>query len=151
MYNIKDKGVCKLLARYWDCPQQELVSDLENGDASETARKVITSFLIIICLPILFLPASLLSFTHTVVQFFKKYGKPAAKSTLTLGQVDKWLDELTTVTKEDNQLAVWGEVIPICTLEDLRMLWRIVDHDLRILSYLYSFHYVKVNLKAMRY
>ena len=71
--------------------------------------------------------------------------------------MDKWLDELTTVTKEDNQLAVWGEVIPICTLEDLRMLWRIVDHDLRILSYLYSFHYdiflflVKVNLKAMRY
>ena len=45
VYNIKDKSLCKLLARYWGCQQQEMVSDSEKGDASETARKVYISYL----------------------------------------------------------------------------------------------------------
>lgn len=40
VYNIKDKSLAKLLSRLWNCPQAELVTDLEKGDASETAKKV---------------------------------------------------------------------------------------------------------------
>lgn len=41
VYNIKDKSLVKLLSRSWNCSQGEMVTDLELGDASETARKVI--------------------------------------------------------------------------------------------------------------
>lgn len=70
-------------------------------------------------------------------QFCKKYGNPAEESSITLGQIDNWLDKLTKVTKEDDQLAVWEEILPLCTPDDLRMLWRIVDHDLSILYFIF--------------
>jgi hypothetical protein len=41
VYNVRDKSLVKLIARCLNCSQDEMVSDLENGDASETAKKVL--------------------------------------------------------------------------------------------------------------
>lgn len=40
VYNIKDKSLVKLMARYLKCSQNDMISDLEKGDVSETAKKV---------------------------------------------------------------------------------------------------------------
>jgi DNA ligase-3 len=40
VYNVKEKQIVKALSRVWHCPLQEIVADLDNGDFSETARKV---------------------------------------------------------------------------------------------------------------
>lgn len=44
-----------------------------------------------------------------------KYGTPQTKSTLTLKQVDEFLEELTTVRTEDLQLNVFSKILPKLT------------------------------------
>ena len=43
------------------------------------------------------------------------HGKPAKKSTLTLKQIDTFLDELTQVTREAEQVQLFQTLIPKCT------------------------------------
>ena len=40
VYNIKDKSLVKIIAKCLNCSQDKMISDLENGDASETSKKV---------------------------------------------------------------------------------------------------------------
>jgi hypothetical protein len=89
VYNMKEKQIVKALSRIWQCPLQEMISDLDNGDFSETAKKVCDSCFKIQLLGIL----SLLTYNSSLngYQFFEKYGQPQKQSTLTLKQVDDWL------------------------------------------------------------
>eukprot|EP00026_Physarum_polycephalum_P000759 Phypoly_transcript_00760.p1 GENE.Phypoly_transcript_00760~~Phypoly_transcript_00760.p1 ORF type:complete len:1368 (+),score=261.80 Phypoly_transcript_00760:145-4104(+) len=102
-YNIREKSAVKILSRYYNAPYQEMLSDLEHGDMPETARK-----------------------------FFVKYGTPAAKSTVTLRQVDEFLQELTTVRSEEAQYGVFCKILPKLTADDVKILMKIIDHDLKI-------------------
>jgi DNA ligase-3 len=47
---------------------------------------------------------------------------------LTLKEVDELLDRLSEVTKEEDQYEVWKR----CTGDDMKFLWKLIDHDLRI-------------------
>lgn len=40
MYNLRDKGFAKVLARVLECPLKDIITDLEKGDMPETAKKV---------------------------------------------------------------------------------------------------------------
>jgi len=51
---------------------------------------------------------------------------------LTLKQVDDFLDELTTVTKEDDQLRVLQKLLKKATPQDFRWIVKLIDKDLKI-------------------
>ncbi|KAL0192598.1 hypothetical protein M9458_010894, partial [Cirrhinus mrigala] len=78
VYNLNDKQIVKLFSRILNCSQDEMVRDLEQGDVSETVR-----------------------------MFFEdsKSFPPAAKSLLTIQEVDASLSRLAQFTKEDDQQA----------------------------------------------
>ncbi|MGH0138846.1 UNVERIFIED_CONTAM: hypothetical protein FKN15_029103 [Acipenser sinensis] len=76
VYNLNDKQIVKLFSRIFNCNQEEMVRDLEQGDVSETIRMFFegsTSF------------------------------PPPSKSLLTIHEVDAFLERLSQLTKEDEQ------------------------------------------------
>ncbi|KAK2828416.1 hypothetical protein Q5P01_019450 [Channa striata] len=76
VYNLNDKQIVKLFSRIFRCNQDDMVRDLEQGDVSETVR--------------MFYEES-------------KSFPPAAKSLLTVQEVDASLTRLAQLTKEDEQ------------------------------------------------
>ncbi|PIK55364.1 putative DNA ligase 3-like [Apostichopus japonicus] len=84
-----------------------MVTDLEQGDVSETVRKF----------------------------FVESTGiTPTKKSSLTLQEVDAFLDRLVPLTREQEQQAELARMTRKCTSNDLKMLIRLIKHDLRINS-----------------
>nr|CAD7197816.1 unnamed protein product [Timema douglasi] len=71
---------------------------------------------------------------ETVATFFdqSKHCKPSKKSTLTLYEVDEFLKELSALTKEDEQTEHFKKIATKCTSNDLKMIIRLIKHDLRI-------------------
>ena len=79
-------------------------------------------------------------------QFLELSGKAKKNSTLTLQQVDEFLNELTTVTKDADQHRVISAIIAKCTggkyfhfvhlpyhaKDDLKWIWKLIDKDLKI-------------------
>lgn len=61
----------------------------------------------------------------------KKY-KPARKSTLTLHEVDEFLETLTNLQKKDDQFQHFKSFIEKCTGNDLKVIIRLIKHDLRM-------------------
>lgn len=51
---------------------------------------------------------------------------------LTLKQVDRWLDKLTTLGKEDEQMPHLASLMSVCTSRDLNFVVRLIDKDLNI-------------------
>lgn len=104
IYNLQSKQLVKLFARIFGggC-HEEMVEDLERGDVAETVRL-----------------------------FFEKYGEPAKKSTLTLQEVDDYLERLTSLTREDDQEELLRRLSLRCTGNDLKMVVRLIKHDVRI-------------------
>ncbi|KOC62534.1 DNA ligase 3 [Habropoda laboriosa] len=47
-------------------------------------------------------------------------------------QVDQFLERLSFLTKEDEQIQHFHSIISRCTLDDLKMIIRLIKHDLRI-------------------
>ncbi|KAF0294238.1 DNA ligase 3 [Amphibalanus amphitrite] len=82
-----------------------MIEDLEQGDVAETVRV-----------------------------FFEqsKSVLPAKKSTLSLQDVDKYLDELSQLTKEEEQQNLLKRVAKRCTANDLKIFVRLIKADLRI-------------------
>ncbi|XP_072635601.1 DNA ligase 3 isoform X2 [Canis lupus baileyi] len=76
VYNLNDKQIVKLFSRIFNCNPDDMARDLEQGDVSETIRV-----------------------------FFEQSRSfpPAAKSLLTIQEVDKFLLQLSKLTKEDEQ------------------------------------------------
>lgn len=107
VYNLNDKQIVKLFSRVFNCNQEEMVRDLEQGDVSETVR--------------IFFEES-------------KSFPPAAKSLLTLHEVDDMLNQLSKMTKEEDQQKVLEEIAHRCTSNDLKCIIRLIKHDLKMNS-----------------
>ncbi|KAM6242051.1 DNA ligase 3 isoform 1-T1 [Porphyrio hochstetteri] len=105
VYNLNDKQIVKLFSRIFNCSQEEMVRDLEQGDVSETIR--------------LFFEQS-------------KTCPPAAKSLLTIQEVDEFLLQLSKLTKEDDQQSVLQHITRRCTGNDLKCIIRLIKHDLKM-------------------
>ncbi|NXJ81434.1 DNLI3 ligase, partial [Trogon melanurus] len=105
VYNLNDKQIVKLFSRIFNCSQEEMVRDLEQGDVSETIR--------------LFFEQS-------------KSCPPAAKSLLTIQEVDEFLLQLSKLTKEDDQQSVLQHITRRCTGNDLKCIIRLIKHDLKM-------------------
>uniref|UniRef100_A0A8D3AVR4 DNA ligase n=1 Tax=Scophthalmus maximus TaxID=52904 RepID=A0A8D3AVR4_SCOMX len=107
VYNLNDKQIVKLFSRIFRCNQDDMVRDLEQGDVSETVR-----------------------------MFFdeSKSFPPAAKSLLTIQEVDASLTRLAQLTKEDEQQTELEEVAKKCTSNDLKCIIRLIKHDLKMNS-----------------
>ncbi|XP_076017351.1 DNA ligase 3 [Genypterus blacodes] len=107
VYNLNDKQIVKLFSRIFKCNQDDMVRDLEQGDVSETVR-----------------------------MFFdeSKSFPPAAKSLLTMQEVDASLTRLAQLTKEDDQQNELEDIAKICTSNDLKCIIRLIKHDLKMNS-----------------
>ncbi|RZC37982.1 DNA ligase A M domain containing protein [Asbolus verrucosus] len=72
--------------------------------------------------------------SETIQEFFEKSRKfkPAKKSTLTLQEVDEFLEELSSLTKEDEQMNHLKIFAAKCTGNDLKVVIRLIKHDLRM-------------------
>ncbi|XP_041864197.1 DNA ligase 3 [Melanotaenia boesemani] len=105
VYNLNDKQIVKLFSRIFRCNQDNMVRDLEQGDVSETVR-----------------------------MFFEesKSFPPAAKSNLTIQEVDASLTRLAQLTKEDEQQSELEDVAKKCTSNDLKCVIRLIKHDLKM-------------------
>ncbi|XP_068946031.1 DNA ligase 3 [Petaurus breviceps papuanus] len=107
VYNLNDKQIVKLFSRIFNCSQDDMIRDLEQGDVSETVRV-----------------------------FFEQSRSfpPAAKSLLTLQEVDEFLLRLSKLTKEDDQQNVLQSIASRCTANDLKCIIRLIKHDLKMNS-----------------
>lgn len=107
IYNLQSKQLIKLYSQLFKQNVNLMLEDLEKGDVAETIRI-----------------------------FFEKSNnvdlKPASKSTLTLAKVDSFLDKLSIETTEVAQTALFKSIATLCTGNDLKMIIRLVMHDLRI-------------------
>ncbi|XP_052615745.1 DNA ligase 3 isoform X3 [Peromyscus californicus insignis] len=107
VYNLNDKQIVKLFSRIFNCNPDEMARDLEQGDVSETIRV-----------------------------FFEqsKSFPPAAKSLLTIQEVDAFLLHLSKLTKEDEQQQALQDIASRCTANDLKCIIRLIKHDLKMNS-----------------
>ncbi|XP_067347917.1 DNA ligase 3 isoform X2 [Channa argus] len=105
VYNLNDKQIVKLFSRIFKCNQDDMVRDLEQGDVSETVR--------------MFYEES-------------KSFPPAAKSLLTIQEVDASLTRLAQLTKEDEQQTELENIAKKCTSNDLKCIVRLIKHDLKM-------------------
>ncbi|KAM4727190.1 DNA ligase 3 [Anableps anableps] len=105
VYNLNDKQIVKLFCRIFRSNQDAMVQDLEQGDVSETVR-----------------------------MFFEesKSFRPAAKSLLTIQEVDASLTRLAQLTKEDEQQSELESIAKKCTSNDLKCIIRLIKHDLKM-------------------
>lgn len=105
VYNLNSKQLIKLFSKIFMANLDEMSDHLNKGDVSETIR-----------------------------HYFARSNniRPANKSSLTLKQVDDYLDELTKVTKENDQSELLEEIAKKCTKEDLKTFMRLIKKDLRI-------------------
>jgi DNA ligase-3 len=71
---------------------------------------------------------------ETVKVFFEESTKlpPGKKSTLSLQEVDAFLDTLATFTKDEDQSRALKHISKKSTANDLKMVVRLIKHDLRI-------------------
>ncbi|KAK2503814.1 hypothetical protein MC885_012390 [Smutsia gigantea] len=107
VYNLNDKQIVKLFSRVFNCNPDDMARDLEQGDVSETIRV-----------------------------FFEqsKSFPPAAKSLLTLQEVDEFLLQLSRLTREDEQQQALQDIASRCTANDLKCIIRLIKHDLKMNS-----------------
>ncbi|XP_020612106.1 DNA ligase 3-like isoform X2 [Orbicella faveolata] len=105
VYNLQSKQLVKLFSQIFGCSQDDMMTDLEQGDVSETVSTFHESSSLI---------------------------KPLKKSLLSLQDVDAFLDKLKTVTKEDDQQRELAKITRRCTANDLKFVIRLIKHDLRM-------------------
>ncbi|KOX79317.1 DNA ligase 3 [Melipona quadrifasciata] len=105
VYNLQSKQLVKLFSRLLLQSENEMLEHLEQGDVAETIRT-----------------------------FFERSAalKPAQRSVLTIQEVDEFLERLSCLTKEDEQVHHFRSIVPRCTAGDLKMIIRLIKHDLRI-------------------
>lgn len=105
IYNLQSKQLVKLFSEMFATNREEMLEHLEQGDIGETIQ-----------------------------HFFENSDsiKPAKKSTLTLQEVDDFLEELSKLTKEDEQIFHFKKTVKKCTANDLKIIIRLIKHDLRM-------------------
>ncbi|XP_032136785.1 DNA ligase 3 isoform X7 [Sapajus apella] len=126
VYNLNDKQIVKLFSRIFNCNPDEMARDLEQG----------------IHLATLGLQQWHFGFwrqgdvSETIRVFFEqsKSFPPAAKSLLTIQEVDEFLRRLSKLTKEDEQQQALQDIASRCTANDLKCIIRLIKHDLKMNS-----------------
>ncbi|XP_046967345.1 DNA ligase 3 [Vanessa cardui] len=105
VYNLKSKQLVKLFSRIFNTDHDDMLTHLEQGDVAETIQ-----------------------------HFFLKSNtlKPASESSLTVHNVEDFLEELSKFTKEEEQIYYFKKIVRRCTTNDLKMLIRLIKGDLRI-------------------
>uniref|UniRef100_A0A8D8WGN6 DNA ligase n=1 Tax=Cacopsylla melanoneura TaxID=428564 RepID=A0A8D8WGN6_9HEMI len=107
IYNLQSKQIVKLFSRLFGTDQDAMLESLEQGDVAETIR---------------------------IFHEQSRKMKPAKKGNLSLQQVDSFLEDLSKMTKEDDQVYHFEQICPQCSSNDLKMIIRLIKHDLRINS-----------------
>ena len=71
---------------------------------------------------------------ETVTKFFESSERvsPASRASLSVHDVDDFLDRMTGLTKEDDQRLALAGMAKRCTGNDLKMVIRLVKADLKI-------------------
>jgi len=105
IYNMQSKQLIKIFSRMFSSSEEEMLEDLESGDVAETVAKFFEESINV---------------------------KPATKSKLSIHDVDDFLSTLTKLTKEEVQLNELKKITKCCTANDLKMVIRLIKHDLRI-------------------
>jgi DNA ligase 3 len=106
VYNLQDKQIVKIFVTIFRSDHQDMTDDVaETGDVSETVAK-----------------------------FFEKSRKvkPVDNSTLSLQEVDEFLEELQNLTQEAQQVKHFETIIEKCSIGDLRTIVRLIKHDLKM-------------------
>lgn len=105
VYNLNNKQLVKLFSQIFKSNQKAMLQDLEQGDVAETIKV-----------------------------FFEQSHKllPQTKCTLSIQEVDNFLEELSKLTKEDEQEKHLTKITKRCTGNDLKMVIRLIKHDIRI-------------------
>ncbi|CAC5407617.1 LIG3 [Mytilus coruscus] len=98
VYNLKSKQLVKLFSQILDTDCEDMVEDLNQGDVAETIKTFFGQ-------------------SHMVL--------PQRRSTLMLKEIDQYLEELTKVRKEDDQMRILQEVSP-------KMFVRLITRDLKM-------------------
>jgi hypothetical protein len=105
VFHLQTKQLVKIFSRIFRLNEETVMEHLDQGDVGQT------------------------------IQYFfeqNKEFKPAKKSTLTIHEVDDFLDTLTTISKEEEQLNHFKSFIKKCTSNDLKVVVRLIKHDLRM-------------------
>ncbi|CAB3374822.1 Hypothetical predicted protein [Cloeon dipterum] len=105
VYNVQSKQLVKLFSKIFEVDYEEMLEDLEQGDVAATVKN-----------------------------FYEKSKTclPISKSTLSLQEADKFLEELSEVRSEEEQTQIFKKIVKRCTSNDLQMVIRLIKHDLRI-------------------
>lgn len=106
IYNLQSKQLIKLFARLLLQDEDAMLEHLEQGDVAET-----------------------------ISVFFEKsvaVSPCATKSVLTIQDVDLFLERLSHLTREEEQTQHFRSILDKCTCNDLKMIVRLIKHDLRI-------------------
>ncbi|KAK9887990.1 hypothetical protein WA026_000280 [Henosepilachna vigintioctopunctata] len=105
IYNLQSKQLIKIFSRIFKSDQNKMLEHLEQGDIGETIQHFYEKSLAI---------------------------KPVKKSQITVEEVDEFLEELSKLTKEEEQAAHFQSILKSCTSNDLKLIIRLVKHDLRM-------------------
>lgn len=106
VYNVNSKQLFKFFGQLFGVEQSDMLADFDSkGDAAETVKT-----------------------------FFDSSNglKPQTKCTLTLQEVDAYLEDLSKLTKEEDQMRLLKKIASRCTSNDLKMIVRLIMKDLRI-------------------
>lgn len=105
VYNLKSKQLVKLFSRIFNTDHDDMLTHLEQGDVAVTIERFFTK-------------------SRTI--------QPANDSTLTIQEVENFLEHLSKLTKEEEQTHHFNKIVKKCTAQDLKMLIRLIKGDLRI-------------------
>lgn len=104
VYNLQSKQIVKLFSRIFNFNHAKMLNDfVSSGDVSET-----------------------------VGDFFEKSRTFMTASTLTLQEIDEFLESLSKQTLEVKQVEHFEAICKKCTVDDLKMLIRLIKHDLKM-------------------
>ncbi|XP_060525174.1 DNA ligase 3 [Cylas formicarius] len=106
IYNLQSKQLIKLFSKMFLEDQDEMLEHLEQGDVSETVSHF---------------------YSHS-----KKWKHSPKDSTITVQNVDTFLEYLSKLTKEEDQINHFEKILPKLTSNDLKTIIRLVKHDLRM-------------------
>jgi DNA ligase-3 len=105
VFNLNSKQLVKVYSNIFKVDFDDMNEDLNKGDVSVTIKS-----------------------------YFKRSNgiKPASGSTLSIAQIDAYLDELKDLSKENEQTQFLQKISKKFTTTDIRMFVRLIKKDLRI-------------------
>lgn len=105
IYNLQSKILIKIFSKIFKTNHDEMLEHLEQGDIGETVQ-----------------------------HFFEHSNglQPVKKSNVSVKEVDDFLEELSRLTKQDEQTHHLTKIAKKCTANDLKIIIRLIKHDLRM-------------------